>query len=79
MCLAVPMKIVEIRGKEAVVAYKNLKTKARLDLIDNCKVGDYVLIHAGFVIQKLDEKSAEESLQAWEELIAALEKEKAQK
>ncbi len=79
MCLAVPMKVVEIKGKEAIVAYKNLKTKVRLDLINDCKVGDYVLIHAGFVIQKIDERSARESLQAWEELISVLEKEQKQR
>lgn len=72
MCLAVPVKIVEIEGMEAVVEFQGVRTRARLDLMQDCKVGDYVLVHAGFVIQKLDEKAAKESIEAWEEIIKAL-------
>ncbi len=72
MCLAVPVKIVEINGMEAVVEFQGVRTRARLDLMQDCKVGDYVLIHAGFVIQKLDEKAAKESMEAWQEIIKAL-------
>ncbi len=72
MCLAVPVKIVEIDGMEAVVEFQGVRTKARLDLMQDCKVGDYVLVHAGFVIQKLDEKAAKESIEAWQEIIRAL-------
>ena len=72
MCLAVPVRIVEIDGMEAVVEFQGVRTRARLDLMQDCRVGDYVLIHAGFVIQKLDEKAAKESIEAWQEIMKAL-------
>ncbi len=70
MCLAVPMKIVEINGLEAVAELQGVRRKVRLDLVDGCRVGDYVLIHAGFVIEKLDEEQARKSLETWEEFLS---------
>ncbi len=74
MCLAVPMKIVEIDGLDAVAELQGVRRRVRLDLVDDCKVGDYVLIHAGFVIEKLDEEQAKKSLETWEEFLSAQEK-----
>ncbi|MBC7110381.1 MAG: HypC/HybG/HupF family hydrogenase formation chaperone [Archaeoglobi archaeon] len=68
MCLAIPAKIIEINGKEALVDYGELKQKIRLDLLEDVKVGDYVLVHVGYAIQKLDEKEAEETLRILAEL-----------
>jgi hydrogenase expression/formation protein HypC len=73
MCLAIPAKVVEIDGQDAVVEFHNVRRDVRLDLIDDCQIGDYVLIHAGFVINKLDEQSAQESLELWDELIETME------
>ncbi len=72
MCLAIPAKVVEINGQDAVVEFHNVRRDVRLDLIDDCQIGDYVLIHAGFVINKLDEQSAQESLELWDELIETM-------
>ncbi len=69
MCLAIPAKIIEINGPNAVVEIKNVRRDVRLDLIEDCQIGDYVLIHAGFVINKLDEQSAQESMELWDELL----------
>lgn len=69
MCLAIPAKVVEINGQDAVVEFHQVRREVRLDLVDDCKIGDYVLIHAGFVINKLDEEAARESLELWDELI----------
>ncbi|MFH1655249.1 MAG: HypC/HybG/HupF family hydrogenase formation chaperone [Candidatus Omnitrophota bacterium] len=62
MCLAVPMKIVEIKNEMAVVSIGAVKRKANIQLIPNIKVGDYIIVHAGFGIQKLDEKEAKKTL-----------------
>ena len=48
---------------------------AKMDLLPDVEVGEYVLIHAGFAIEKLSEEAAKESLEAWEELLVILEKE----
>ncbi len=69
MCLAIPAKVVEIDGVNAVVEIKSVRRDIRLDLIEDCRLGDYVLIHAGFAINKLDEKSAQESIELWDELL----------
>lgn len=65
MCYAIPAKILTI-GKDGFtsdVDYGGVIKTINLALIDNPSVGDYVLIHAGFGIEKIDKKSAEESLQ----------------
>ena len=63
MCLAVPMKIVEIlEGEKALVRQDELETEVDLTLIENPKVGDYVIIHAGYAIDLLDLEEAGERL-----------------
>ena len=62
MCLAVPMKVIEIKDNEAVVELSGLKKKINLGLLEKIDVGDYVIVHAGFAIQKLDEEEAEKTL-----------------
>ena len=73
MCLAVPAKVLEINGKVAIVDFGGVKREARLDLLPDVKVGDYVIVHTGFAIEKLDERTAKEILQAWEEDLKAME------
>ena len=62
MCLGVPMKIVEIDGPEAVAETGGIRKAVRLDLLPAAGVGDYVLIHAGYAIEKLDAEDALETL-----------------
>ena len=62
MCLAVPSKIVQIRDTRAVVEVDGVRRETSLALVDDVNVGDYVIVHAGFAIQKLDENAAEETL-----------------
>lgn len=59
MCVAIPMKVVEINGNVAVCEYENIKRTARIDLIPDIQVGDYIIIHTGFAIQKIDIKDAD--------------------
>ena len=68
MCLAIPLKLVEINGKEAVGEAMGMKREIRVDFIPEPKLGDYVMVHAGFAIERLAEQQALEDLEAWEEL-----------
>ncbi len=69
MCLAVPAKVLEIKGENAIVDFGgDIKRRVNTSLVD-AKVGEYVIIHAGFAIQIMDEKSAEESLKIWKEIL----------
>ena len=72
MCLAVPLKLVEINGNDAVGESMGMRRKLRVDFIDEPKLGDYVIVHAGFAIERLPERQALEDLEAWEELRDAL-------
>jgi len=62
MCLAVPMKVVEINGDMAVVESAGLRREVGIMLLSNVKLNDWVLIHAGFAITKLTKKQARETL-----------------
>jgi hydrogenase expression/formation protein HypC len=69
MCLAVPAKVLEMKGDHAVVDFGGgIIREVNVSLVD-VKVGEYVIVHAGFAIQVMDEKSAEESLKIWEEIL----------
>lgn len=72
MCLAVPLKIVEIDGLDAVGEVEGLRRKMRLDFIREPRVGEYVIVHAGFAIERLPEKQALEDIEAWAEVRDAL-------
>ena len=65
MCLAVPGKIVECENDRAVVDLNGNRVRISTQLLEEVKVGDWVLLHAGFAIQKLDE---EEAKKTWEVL-----------
>ena len=77
MCIAAPAHVIEIDREEnlLVADFGGARQQAKLDLLPEVEVGDYVLIHAGFAIEKLTEEAAKESLEAWEELLDILEKE----
>lgn len=62
MCLAIPMKIIEIDGVMAVTEVDGVKRQARLDLLPEAAVGDYVLVHAGLAIATVDAAAAQETL-----------------
>ena len=68
MCLAVPMKIVEIKGDGGFVESSGLKRTANFSLIKNPKIGEYVLLHAGFAIERVKEKEAQKTLKILRDL-----------
>ena len=76
MCLAVPGRIKNIEEKRALVDFGGVFREVSLDLIDKVKVGDFVLVHAGFAIGKVKEEEAQETLKLIEELREALESSK---
>lgn len=67
MCLSIPAKIVSIEGDKAMVSVGGTEVEAGLHLIDDAKVGDYVLVHTGFAIQKISEEEAKETLELFKE------------
>jgi hydrogenase expression/formation protein HypC len=70
MCYAIPGKVVEIRGDIGVVDFGDgVRREVILAMVD-AKVGDYVLVHAGYAIRVLDERSALEMLRVIEEVIS---------
>lgn len=60
MCLAVPAKIIDLDNYTAIIDIMGIESKINVQLIENLKIGDYVLVHAGCAIQKLDEDYFEE-------------------
>ena len=68
MCLAIPLKIVSIKGKMGIGELGGVKRKVSLILLDKVKIGEYVLLHAGFAISKIETKEAEELLQLFREM-----------
>ena len=68
MCLGIPGIIIEITGMTAKVDVAGAQKEANLMLIEDVHVGDYVIMHAGFVIQKINEKEAIETLRIMNEI-----------
>ncbi len=75
MCVGVPMKVVEINYPMALAEAKGVKRRISLMLLPEgeVKVGDYVMVHVGNAIEKIDQKEAEEIWKALEEVIEAME------
>ena len=72
MCLAVPLKIIALDGNKAVGEAMGMSRDIRVDFIPEPKLGDYVIVHAGFAIERLPEGQALEDIEAWEEVEDAL-------
>ncbi len=72
MCLSIPSKVVEIDQETniATVDTMGVQRKASLDLVgDDVQIGDYVLLHIGFIMEKIDEEYAKESIKLYQEII----------
>ncbi len=68
MCLAIPMQLIKVEGVLGIVELDGIRREVGLDLIDQAQVGDYLIIHAGYAIEKLDEAEAEKTLRLFREL-----------
>lgn len=62
MCIGIPMKVIEIKGNFGIVELGGVRKEVSLFLLAQVKIGDYVIVHAGFAIQKLDEAEAKKTL-----------------
>ncbi len=62
MCLGIPGKVEKIEKQSATVNIGGTRYEARLDLVEDVQQGDFVLLHSGYVIEKIDEDEAEETL-----------------
>ncbi|WP_367706191.1 HypC/HybG/HupF family hydrogenase formation chaperone [Helicobacter pylori] len=73
MCLAIPSKVIAISDNVALLETLGVQREASLDLMgESVKVGDYVLLHIGYVMSKIDEKEALESIELYQEMIAKM-------
>ena len=68
MCLAIPMKVDEIEGEFATVSIGDVKRKVNISFVNNVKKGDYLIVHAGFAIEKLNKAEAIKTLKILKEL-----------
>lgn len=72
MCLGIALKIVEIDGNIGVGQVNGIKKNIRLDLVPSIKLGDFVMVHAGFALDIIDEATAKENIEALNEVAEAL-------
>jgi len=69
MCLAIPAKVVEVQGDVAKVDFGQGIVRDVNVMLVEARVGEYVLVHAGYAIQVIDKEAAEETLRLWEEIL----------
>ena len=75
MCIAAPAQVLEIKDNVATVDFGGVRQQAKLDLLKDVEIGKYVLVHSGYAIELLTEQEAQESLEAWDELLKILDEE----
>ena len=68
MCLAIPAKVVHVDGASALVTIEDVEYKASLLLLDDVRPGDFIMLHAGFAIEKVDPEDAAETLRLLNEI-----------
>ncbi len=68
MCLSIPAKIISIEGDMADVSAGGTVFRAGIQMVEDARVGDYILLHAGFAIEKISEKEALETIRLLREL-----------
>lgn len=74
MCLAIPSKIIKIENDMGTIDVDGVTRETSLLLLEDAKVGDYVIVHAGFALHKIDEFVAMETLQLLKEAAALVDK-----
>jgi hydrogenase expression/formation protein HypC len=70
MCLAIPAKITEIKNNMGTIDMEGTQREVSLLLLEDAKVGDYVIVHAGFAIHVIDEQEAKVTLEYFRELLS---------
>ncbi|MFX1473991.1 MAG: HypC/HybG/HupF family hydrogenase formation chaperone [Promethearchaeota archaeon] len=70
MCLAIPARIISIEEDKATVDFGGVTRVISLALLPDTVVGDYVLVHTGYAIQKVDREEAEKTLDLWNQILS---------
>lgn len=73
MCVAVPGKVIEVYEDEALVEFIEIKKKVNIALINDVNVGDYLLIHVGIAIEKIDKDEGKKTVEIFKSMISKLE------
>ncbi|MFC1650327.1 HypC/HybG/HupF family hydrogenase formation chaperone [Candidatus Latescibacterota bacterium] len=74
MCLAVPMKVIELlTGEKAIVEADGISMEVSMNLLKDVSVGDYVIVHTGFALELIDQDEAEKTLELFREVARTLE------
>ncbi|MFX1257804.1 MAG: HypC/HybG/HupF family hydrogenase formation chaperone [Promethearchaeota archaeon] len=68
MCLAIPGKILKINGNQALVDFDGITQNVIIALIENPEIGKYVVVHAGYAIEQINEQEAMEAIEQWREI-----------
>lgn len=68
MCLAIPGKVIAINGETGDIDFGGVTRQTNLSMVE-AKIGDWVVIHAGFAIEVLDEEDAQETLKLWNDVL----------
>jgi len=68
MCLAIPAKVISVDGPSALVSIEDVEYRASILLLDDVRPGDFVMLHAGFAIEKVDPEEAAETLRLLNEV-----------
>ena len=68
MCLAVPMKVISLKDGTGIAEMSGVKKEISFMMLPEAKLGDYVIVHAGFAIQKLNEEEAQKTLALFREM-----------
>lgn len=75
MCIAAPARILEINDKMATVDFGGVRQQVKLDLVTDVEIDKYVLVHSGYAIEVLTQEEAQDSLEAWDELLKVMDEE----
>ena len=75
MCLAIPAKVVEIEDNMGTIDMEGTRREVSLLLLEDARIGDYVIVHAGFAIHKIDENEAMESIKLLREMASLVDQE----
>ncbi|MCX7747037.1 MAG: HypC/HybG/HupF family hydrogenase formation chaperone [Clostridia bacterium] len=68
MCLAIPGKVIRVEDKTCLVEMMGISKEVSIELLKNVQIGDYILVHAGCAIQKMDEEEALKTIDLFSEL-----------
>lgn len=75
MCIAAPARILEINDNMATVDFGGVRQQVKLDLVTDVEIDKYVLVHSGYAIEVLTQEEAQDSLEAWDELLKVMDEE----